>query len=271
MFFNDIGTISKAHLRKAFAEISPISNFTSLKIEDYFSNEMSKYNKELNDFKKNIAKLDIEIHAKIVNEISNMKIIKSTEKSSSSGRSVNRVKKLEEHVSFFTKKKKELKFCEVGTSHGFHTIKNLVNKKILKPQQCTGFELIPEYCYFLATYKIDMYIANFLKDDISTMIECDKDLVVITEVIEHMPNEQLGFDILSKAIKILKKGGSVIASYPFDASPITKSPGGHQYQPILKNITDKFESLFEKVRIDDDGRRQIIIFENLKTYKSMTQ
>jgi hypothetical protein len=263
MFFNDIGTISKTHLCEAFTENSSISNFTSLKIEDYFSNEMAKYNKELNNFKKNIAKLDIETHKKIENEISNIKIIKSTEKSANSGRSLNRVKKIEEQVSFFVKKKKEIKFCEVGTSHGFHTIKNLVNKKILKPEQCSGFELIPEYCYFLATYKIDMYIANFLKDDISTMIECDKDLVVITEVIEHMPNEQLGFDILSKSIKLLKKGGSVITSYPFDASPITKSPGGHQYQPILKNITNKFKSLFEKVRIDNDGKRQIIIFENL--------
>jgi hypothetical protein len=269
MKFDDIGNVKIQHLRDALSGVcGDISPLTGEKVTTYFNKQMFPYNRDLTTFKKRIKSLTEEDVEKIKNEVVNIPEIQALHRSihGPGSKSLTRVKLVEKHVKYFANcnSDEKMSVCEIGTCWGLHTIKNLIDKQIIKPTQCSGLNITLLQCYFLAIFGIDMFAANILKDDISEIIQNKQDLIIMTEVIEHMPNEKEGFRILKNAINLLKKQGSVIISYPIDASPIVNSPGCHQYQPKLTNITNCFKDLFEITRTDSDGRIQMIIFEKYK-------
>ena len=92
----------------------------------------------------------------------------------------------------------------------------------------------------------------------------DNDVVILTEVIEHLTNKKLGIQLILDATSILAKNGTMIVSYPRDVGEISSSPIGHQYQPDKNEINNSIHHLFSNVAMFFDGSREYHCFSGFK-------
>ena len=181
-----------------------------------------------------------------------------------SGRSSGRMNNILKIVREFDPKKQK-NICEIGTDIGRFTAMWLLDQKAVDPKKYTGCDIIPESCYFLSLFDFDMYICNLAKEKPSLIMPKDQDLIILTEVIEHLPNAETGYDLIDDSLSMLSDGGSIVISYPVDVGKIETNPMAHQYQPQKEIINKKFSEKFKSVEmIDGDKRRVYHYFKCLK-------
>lgn len=154
------------------------------------------------------------------------------------------------------KDKVEPKICELGTCHGGWTSLWFLYNNAINPKKYFGCDIIPDYCRLLKIFGMDVIPVNLAKEDFVSILPKQNDLIIVTEVIEHMPNESIGLKLLENACKLLSNEGDMIVSYPRIVRDISDDPIGHHYQPSLQNINKKFEQNFLKVEMNFDGGRE---------------
>jgi len=154
------------------------------------------------------------------------------------------------------KNEAEPKICELGTCHGGWTSLWFLHNNVINPQNYFGCDIIPDYCRLLKIFGMNITPINLAKEDFTSILPKQNDLVIVTEVIEHMPNENVGLHLLKYACELLSDEGDMIISYPRIVRDISDDPIGHQYQPNLKNINKTLESKFLKIEMNFDGGRE---------------
>lgn len=154
------------------------------------------------------------------------------------------------------KDKDEPKICELGTCHGGWTSLWFLHNDVINPKNYFGCDIIPDYCRLLKIFGMNITPINLAKEDFASILPKQNDLIVVTEVVEHMQNESIGLKLLENACNLLSNEGDMIVSYPRIVTEISDDPIGHQYQPDLKNINKKFEQKFSKIEMNFDGRRE---------------
>jgi len=163
------------------------------------------------------------------------------------------------------KEKENPKVCELGTCHGGHTSLWFLHNGIINPKNYFGCDIIPDYCKFLKVFGMNIIPINLVKENFVELFDHDHDVIIVTEIIEHMPNEEQGMLLLKNAMQLLKQGGDMIISYPRIVADISSDdPIGHHYQPNLNSINQTLSQNFLNIEMHFDGKRE---YHHLSGYK----
>ena len=242
---------------------SEIYDLTSRQLFDL--ENLNFFRKEQEDFEKKINSLNDSDRSQLKKEA--IEILSEKMKSSQFGfyygdfgKSYHRMQTNLQLVKEALKEKKEPKICELGSNAGGWTALWFDYNGIINPKNYTACDIVPDFCRSIATLGFNCVPINFAKENIQDLLQNDYDLVVITEVIEHMPNEKSGFDLIDSGMSILKEKGSILVSYPRDVGEISSDPLGHQYQPNKARINDRFSKYFNDVMMSYDGSREFHLF-----------
>jgi len=159
----------------------------------------------------------------------------------------------------------ELKICELGTNAGGWTMLWFLHNNMIDPKKYIGCDIIPDYCRLLKVFGSNILPINLAKEDPTKILEKNNDLLIITEVVEHMPDEQSGMQLLENSCNLLSPHADMIISYPRVVKDISNDPIGHHYQPILQKINERVGLKFSKIEMYFDGVREYHYFIDYKT------
>lgn len=157
------------------------------------------------------------------------------------------------------------KICELGTNAGGWTLLWFLHHNVIDPKKYTGCDIIPDYCRLLKVFGSNILPLNLAKEDPTTILEKNNDLLIITEVVEHMPDENSGIHLLENSCNLLSPHADMIVSYPRIVKDISDDPIGHHYQPQLKKINEIVGSKFSKIEMYFDGIREYHYFVDYKS------
>lgn len=178
------------------------------------------------------------------------------------GRSLQRLKKNSEILKkAFNGDTKNAKICELGSSIGSWTALWFLHNAMITPEKYRVCDIIPDYCRFLSLLGFKGTPINLAREDLLKIINEDYDIVIITEVLEHMATDKIAFNLIEQAMSLIVSGGSLVISYPRDVGRITADVLGHQHQPSKKAINQAFSSRFEETIVDFDGSREFHLFK----------
>lgn len=184
------------------------------------------------------------------------------------GKSLYRMKKnLEILQKALNNDAQNLKICELGCSVGGWTALWFLHKNAIKPENYTVVDIIPDYCRTLSLFGFKGVPVNLAKEKILPIFDEKYDVIIVTEVVEHMATEQIAFDLIDQAISLLNPGGSIIVSYPRNVGAIVTDVLGHQHQPNKKRINEKFSNSFKETIMDFDGSREFHLFKGYLSTK----
>ena len=158
---------------------------------------------------------------------------------------------------------KNSKICELGSSCGGWTAFWFFHQGAINPENYTVSDIIPDFCRILSIFGFKGLPLNLVKENVLEVHHTKYDVMLLTEVIEHLPSEIDGFDLIDSSIKMLNSDGSLMISFPRDARPFVDDALGHHYQPDVKKIIGKFSSLFKETHRDYDGSREFILLKGL--------
>ena len=171
------------------------------------------------------------------------------------------------HVTEKIVDSKAKKICELGVNCGAWTSLHNIYFKHVLPEDYVVCDLVPEFSHLHLSLGVDSYICNLAREKTSEIIAEKFDLIIITEVIEHLADGGEGIRLIQDALSMLNPMGSILVSYPKNVSNIVSMdshPLGHHYQPKEQWINAEFSDMFEETEMSNDGSRLYHFFRKLK-------
>jgi hypothetical protein len=253
---------------------SSISNDRSqtydLSVEELFNmNDMNLFRKDHAQFQNTLLQLSVEDKLLVKNEI--LQAVKNYRKNSNFnfyelkfGSSKKRMELSLQLLKSATNNDNKKRVCELGSNTGEWTALWFLHNQAIDSSLYSCCDIIPEYCQLLSLFGFHAVPLNLAKENIIELMPHDNDVVILTEVIEHLTNKKLGIQLILDATTILAKNGTMIVSYPRDVGEISSSPIGHQYQPDKNEINNSIHHLFSNVAMFFDGSREYHCFSGFK-------
>jgi len=156
---------------------------------------------------------------------------------------------------------KDSKICELGSNAGGFTSLWFYHSDAIDPKRYTVCDIVPDYCRALSMVGFKGVPINLTKESTHSILGNDYDLVVMTEIVEHMSKKE-GISLISDGISLIKEGGCIMVSYPRDVGVLGRETLGHHSQPDTLEINNKFSHFFKSVEMDFDGSRTYHLFRN---------
>jgi len=139
----------------------------------------------------------------------------------------------------------DAKILNVGCGEGQLNFFYWIYKNNLPLKNCSAVDAVPEYLETHALYGIDTYMVHFEKEDILEHITDKFDIIICSEVLEHI-SQRAEDKFINFFKNALNEGGVILLTYPFpkDCQPFGGA-FGHIRAPSSSHIENQLSSYFQ--------------------------
>jgi 2-polyprenyl-3-methyl-5-hydroxy-6-metoxy-1,4-benzoquinol methylase len=139
------------------------------------------------------------------------------------------------------------KILNVGCGSGCLNFFFWIYERDLPLENCTAVaDVVPSFLLPHALYDITPYLVHFEKEDLNNFVDDKFDLIICSEVIEHV--NQKSENMLINSFKgLLNPGGNLCLTYPSpEHCHLDDNPLGHKRVPSAEKIKDELGGFFDQ-------------------------